>query len=665
MSFAANKFLAAALVLGALIANSPHTLVHGQPSAPGEWSTYSQPSELSPQEEKEINAVFASAEAQAASDQHGIAGQAILPSGIEIHTATYEEHHPTGPQSCKASGRLPEESTFRTVLKPHVKCRKGWQDFPSNAVVISNAPGAMGILKKSGVVKPAVEVIGVLSKHHVSGKAVNQVVKEFSSQQHFFIHSTKTHGNSTLVDRMLRMSAAQKLTFVVVSNTEATALTPEWIEAVKELFKRHPKLGLVGGHAAIINGKPFAAQNSGFKFAEMLVGGPLAVRRDAYMQASVYLSSSETCGTKSGACSDPAQGLSSRIWAAGYQVGYLGTTTGIPPLPCGEIIGSKQKQKVKQLVAMATTALEQGQPTNKAAALFETSCTCRRKGVSLTAIVQYFKRPEGVRPIAGNFNAVGDSLEVIINDDSLSEGDQWSRALKNGFIAYSHDIHEIRGYNRYSRFANTDYVALMQDDDVPKDRNWVKRAASLFQTHEKLGMVGGFRGRMDVGKRFDKGTGQMWGKKYGPKYLPIPLKDHKLQMQYMPCYKVNAAPLFADRRVLFELGGFNANFSCVGDSGIDFDFEYSIRLWASGYEVGLGEFRIRHGAMDKKGAASNTGTRANKKKWRARRNAERFNNAQIYAMYKQFHHKKGTALAMQAFNRERAAATKARKRGKI
>ena len=62
------------------------------------------------------------------------------------------------------------------------------------------------------------------------------------------------------------------------------------------------------------------------------------------------------------------------------------------------------------------------------------------------------------------------------------------------------------------------------------------------------------------------------------------MSDRASKMSYMPMYKVNAAPLVYDRRIFSELGGFNTNFSCVGDSGIDFDFEYSIRcvlkFWA-------------------------------------------------------------------------------------
>jgi hypothetical protein len=48
----------------------------------------------------------------------------------------------------------------------------------------------------------------------------------------------------------------------------------------------------------------------------------------------------------------------------------------------------------------------------------------------MAAIVQYFRRGEGIKQIAGNFNAVGRSLEVIINDDSMSEGAAWIDALQ-------------------------------------------------------------------------------------------------------------------------------------------------------------------------------------------------------------------------------------------
>jgi hypothetical protein len=71
---------------------------------------------------------------------------------------------------------------------------------------------------------------------------------------------------------------------------------------------------------------------------------------------------------------------------------------------------------------------------------------------------------------------------VIINDDSRSEGAAWINALKgNAFVAYCHDIHEIRGYNRLTRFASTDYVAELQVQPPSSDSFGVNRTIGLTE----------------------------------------------------------------------------------------------------------------------------------------------------------------------------------------
>jgi len=567
-------------------------------------------------------------------------------------------------QSCHAKGRILEEPMFKTVLKTKRRCRAGWMEYPTSSVLIAGYARAYAELRAKGVIGNKVEVIGVTDVFTVKPNEIqNLAVKTWTGQNHFLIHSKQPVKIAEAADRMLRMTAAQRVSFVITNQEESNLLTKGWMDKVKELFVQHPKLGMVGASRGILEGLPFTGTPGSFRFVEKTVGGPIAVRRGAYYQASVYLSSAETCGAEAAKCTDPGQIISARLWAAGYQVGVLPVGNPTAPSSCPDILSTDKQAIVKNLAAQANMALTSVKGTSNSVTTFSTMCKCSQVGPNapeLSAIVQYFRRREGIKPIAENFNAVGSKLEVIINDDSMSEGDAWITALQgNAFVAYCHDVHEIRGYNRLSRFASANYIAAMQDDDVPKDTAWVRRATSLFKNHPRLAMLGGFRGRMDVGNHFDKGTGQMWGKKYGPHYLPIPLQDKQAGVPYMPMYKVNAAPLVYDKRVFSELGGFNYNFSCVGDSGIDFDFEYSIRLWKMGYVVALTDLRLRHGAMDKTGAASKSGTRADKKKWDARRDAERFNNAQLYAMYQGYHHKEGTAAAMREFVLERQAQSRA------
>ena len=116
----------------------------------------------------------------------------------------------------------------------------------------------------------------------------------------------------------------------------------------------------------------------------------------------------------------------------------------------------------------------------------------------------------------------------------------------------------------------------------------------------------------------------------------------------LPSLQVNAAPLVYRRDTFLQLGHFNANFSCVGEAGIGFDFEYSLRLWKHGHEVGL---YYTNFIRPRPGARGKGGTRSSNAAWNKRRRNENFNNGQLYAMYRGWHHRTGTSLPMK-LNRE-------------
>jgi hypothetical protein len=52
-------------------------------------------------------------------------------------------------------------------------------------------------------------------------------------------------------------------------------------------------------------------------------------------------------------------------------------------------------------------------------------------------------------------------------------------------------------------------------------------------------------------------------------------------------YKVNASPLVVRRSTFLRSGMYHPAMSCVGESGISFDFEFSVRMWKHGYKVAL------------------------------------------------------------------------------
>lgn len=59
-------------------------------------------------------------------------------------------------------------------------------------------------------------------------------------------------------------------------------------------------------------------------------------------------------------------------------------------------------------------------------------------------------------------------------------------------------------------------------------------------------------------------------------------------------YKVNVGPYVVRRATFNQVGGLNANFSCPGQPGPGFDFEYAVRLWRHGHAVGLAELGFNH-----------------------------------------------------------------------
>lgn len=275
---------------------------------------------------------------------------------------------------------------------------------------------------------------------------------------------------------------------------------------------------------------------------------------------------------------------------------------------------------------------------------------CRRSAAAQRAehgaIIQYFHRKEFIPTIAQAPAYRHDRVEVLVNNDSRSEVEEWLAALpESGFVVLSPDIHEIRGYNRLGRLSNALYLGLMQDDDAPQGTVFVDAVPTLFQRFPDLRLIGGFRGRMDTGTKIEENTNQVMGEKYGPEFIEIPSVEPQTGRQFMFMYKVNAAPLFLHRGHFLESGGFNRNFSCPGMSGIDFDFEFSIRTWWEGYQVGLLDAGFDHGAMNQE---DKTGTRKNSESWRLRKEQEKRNNEEIYEMYPGFHPRVGTQLAQQA-----------------
>jgi hypothetical protein len=171
----------------------------------------------------------------------------------------------------------------------------------------------------------------------------------------------------------------------------------------------------------------------------------------------------------------------------------------------------------------------------------------------------------------------------------------------------------------------------------------VTHAVQLFNKYQLLGALGGYRGRVDNGRKQNKELKQNDGDKFGAHpgggglykaTQAIPLREKEIGVPFMWCYKVNLAPYVVRRSLFAEVGGFNTNFSCAGNPGIGLDFELSIRLWKLGWKVGLFDPGFKHAIGNSKSSGTHAGVQ---KKIRDANEAR--NNMMMYQMYPGYHHK--------------------------
>ncbi|MCD8194093.1 MAG: glycosyltransferase family 2 protein [Tannerellaceae bacterium] len=202
--------------------------------------------------------------------------------------------------------------------------------------------------------------------------------------------------------------------------------------------------------------------------------------------------------------------------------------------------------------------------------------TWKQKGYihtpEISFIIQSHNKSREVIHIIEKLRAVKRAELIVIDDGSdPSHTKLLTQNLihANEFLIRANDLYENIMYDKSIRFANGEFVALLQDDDDFTDLSWVDNAIKLLRKYDNmviLGGCGGFRFAVDEEKE---------------KAISTPYTDKWEAFSFV--HHVNRAPMWINKSLFTgKLKGIDHSFAPFQYD----DYELCLRAWLEGLTVG-------------------------------------------------------------------------------
>lgn len=190
-------------------------------------------------------------------------------------------------------------------------------------------------------------------------------------------------------------------------------------------------------------------------------------------------------------------------------------------------------------------------------------------------IVQSHNKSYSVKRIVTQLRKYSDAEIIVIDDGSdFKHTKALMRFLTKGneFLVRANDLYENVMYDKTIRFANGEYIVLLQDDDDITDINWVDKAIGYFRKYPDMAILGGLNGL-----EFVVDEKEQWG--YVDEYTDKCLEGKDFHF----VHSVNRAPMLLNKDLftkhLHHIDFSFAPFQCD-------DCELCLRAWLSGLKVG-------------------------------------------------------------------------------
>eukprot|EP00271_Cylindrocystis_brebissonii_P008647 TRINITY_DN2311_c0_g1_i1.p1 TRINITY_DN2311_c0_g1~~TRINITY_DN2311_c0_g1_i1.p1 ORF type:complete len:390 (-),score=1.11 TRINITY_DN2311_c0_g1_i1:146-1315(-) len=220
--------------------------------------------------------------------------------------------------------------------------------------------------------------------------------------------------------------------------------------------------------------------------------------------------------------------------------------------------------------------------------------------VNVSFLLQYFRQSSNAanlvnrlfhcvhgREIGGAVPNV--TVELVVHVDEPSNVSMWhdlTQQTRNGrFVVpvFSHNLGEVRGYNRVAHVARGQILFLLQDDAIPPEVcNWLPRVLSVFDTWPRVGILGLCGSRLSVHSATPISS---YGLHSFARFEMLQY-DQQSSIRMHFASLVDSSPMIYRRRIYWKLGEQNeATMGGKAESGIMTDWDMAPRVWLSGFQV--------------------------------------------------------------------------------